>query len=773
MPIYHHTGPRLSRSERKRRHRRQAAFKLLAILLGGLSLGSFLYFRWSDRQPVARRPDTSPESQPTIHLGGATEVMVQRLARGVETINVSRHPYMNAERATALREILAAATGRRERSSLTYELAIELLRAGQLTEALAAWNQFEQMASEPGYPITPEMRAVARDLAAIASLRLADQQDRTAGMGVDRFLIPRVVDAPVPANHPVRSAIERYTGILNNQPGDLRARWLLNVGCMMAGEYPSGVPAAWLIPPAAFNSEHDIGRFREIAREAGVRVNRSAGGCILEDFDGDGYLDLMVSSMGPRDPLRLLLNNGDGTFQDYTRQAGLADLTGGISLCRGDYNNDGYPDVFVSRGGGFGREGRTPNSLLRNNGDGTFDDVTDEAGLLSFRPTFAAAWLDYNNDGHLDLFVANESRADDSHPCELFRNQGDGTFVECAAAAGVNLRKNVRAIACGDYNNDGLVDLYLAVAGETNVLLRNEGLSGGDPSLLPGRSGSDGPPWRFADVTAAARVGEPTEASAAWFWDYDNDGRLDLLVLSAGGTVADLAASYLHMSHAGSTPRLYHNNADGSFTDITTLVRLDKPLLASGGGFADLDNDGFLEFIALTGSTDPECIVPHRVFRNDSGRRFQDITTSAGLGHSSPAMAVAFGDVDADGDRDIYIAAGGPHAGEAAPGLLFDNPGQPCHWISLKLVGVRSNRSAIGARIRIHVETEDRDRDIRCIVGFDGGSSLQQVIGLGAATRISYIDVHWPTSGIRQRFENAPMDRAFRIREDQQELSAD
>ncbi len=215
-------------------------------------------------------------------------------------------------------------------------------------------------------------------------------------------------------------AVREYTALLNADPHDALARWLLNVAYMQLGRYPQDVPAKWLVPEKLFNSDTAIPEFPDVAMFAGLDVTGHSGGVIMEDFDGDGLLDLMVSSSGPLDQLHFFHNNGDGTFSDRTREAGLTGEIGGLNIVATDYNNDGHPDVLVLRGAWWGKYGEYPMSLLRNNGNGTFDDVTEAAGLMSLHPTQTAAWADYDNDGWLDLFVGHESTPGRSHPRSSF-----------------------------------------------------------------------------------------------------------------------------------------------------------------------------------------------------------------------------------------------------------------------------------------------------------------------------------------------------------------
>jgi len=410
--------------------------------------------------------------------------------------------------------------------------------------------------------------------------------------------------------------------------------------------------------------------------------------------------------------------------------------------------------------------GRHPLSLLRNNGNGTFDDVTEQVCLLRFHPTQTAAWGDYDGDAWLDLYVGNESDVGDPHPCELFHNNGDGTFTEVAAAMGVANVGYVKAVVWGDYNNDGRPDLYLSRLGQSNVLYRNDG---------PAENGNAGEgarfkPWIFADVSAKAGVTEPKDSFPAWFWDYDNDGWLDIFVSGwrATNLISDVAADYLGLPHGGEVPRLYRNNHDGTFTNVTASAKLNRLLLAMGSNFGDIDNDGWPDMYLGTGAPDFAMLIPNRMLRNDEGKHFQDVTTAGGVGHLQKGHGVAFGDIDNDGDQDIYEVIGGAFYGDAYRNVLFLNPGNKNHWITLRLEGVRSNRSAIGSRIHLRLATPKGDRDVYAVGGTGGsfgGSSLQQEIGLGNAAAIRFIEVKWPASGTSQVFKNIAMDQVLRIRE--------
>ena len=477
----------------------------------------------------------------------------------------------------------------------------------------------------------------------------------------------------------------------------------------------------------------------------------------------------MTSSWGLRDPIRYFESMGDGAFTERTDSAGLAGLTGGLNLVHADYDNDGDADVLVLRGAWLEGNGRQPNSLLQNRGDGTFADVTETSGLLAYHPTQTAAWADYDGDGWLDLFVGNESTPESPHPCALYRNGGDGTFTDVAPSLGLDVRAAVKGVAWGDYDNDGRPDLYLSVIAGPNRLFRNDG---------PDVSGA----WRFTDVTGEAGVRHPRTSFATWFWDYDGDGWEDLLVLpysvetffsASRSSTREVAADYLGLPTTSERPRLYRNRGDGTFEDVTADVGLDRPLFAMGSDFGDVDNDGWLDFYVGTGAPDLRALMPNRMFRSDGGRRFQDVTTSGGFGHLQKGHAIAFADMDNDGDQDVYANLGGAYSGDVFQNALFENPGHGNRHVTLLLEGTTSNRSAIGARVRVTVETTDGLRTLYRTVstgGSFGSASLRQEIGLGQAEQIEAIEVTWPATGETQRFEEAAMDRAYRIREGEADL---
>jgi hypothetical protein len=539
------------------------------------------------------------------------------------------------------------------------------------------------------------------------------------------------------------AAVDYFLKHLQRQPGNLEARWLVNVAYMTLGRHPGDVPPDLLIPTTAFESADDPGLFVDVAWAMKLDAAGRAGGVVVDDLDNDGRFDVVTSSVDPCAPLRYYRNRGDGTFEERGAAAGLAGQLGGINLVQTDHDNDGWLDLFVMRGGW---QFAMRNSLLHNNRDGTFTDVTAAAGLMrTVHRTHSAAWADFDGDGWLDVFVGHEET-----PAALFRNRGDGTFVDVGRAAGVDRNAFTKGAAWGDYDGDGAPDLYVSNYAGDNFLYRNRG---------------DG---TFEEVGAAMGVQKPVMSFPTWFWDYDDDGRLDLFVASFVPSVTEVARRYLGLPAQAETMRLYRNVGQ-RFEDVTRPAGLDKVVPAMGANFGDLDNDGFLDFYLGTGAPSYAALVPNAMFRNRGGRVFADVTTATGTGHLQKGHGVAFADFDGDGDQDVYANIGGFVPGDAYQKTVFRNPGHGNRWLRVRLVGVKANRAAIGARLRVTVAGEDGRQSVRhrevSSGGSFGASPLTQHIGLGRAARIKTLEVEWPGSRTRQAFTDVPLDARIEIRE--------
>ena len=696
--------------------------------------------------PPAETPTETTVEAPT------QERIVAMLDEIAEDIREETVNYRNDEKVRMLREQQPATFV--ERLKAQNQLSVQLLRAGKTEESLAELNNTIELL-EQAEQLTDRNRFTLDRLAAIAWMRLGEQENCIRNHTIDSCLLPVRGAGVHELERGSRNAIELYTSLLERKPDDLGHRWLLNLAYQTLGEYPDGVPERWRIPPEIYEAEQELPRFRDIAMSAGVAHVSLSGGTAMDDFDGDGLLDIVASAWGVTDPLKFFRNEGDGSFSDRSKEAGLEGQRGGLNLSHADYDNDGDLDLFIIRGAWLASSGEHPNSLLRNDGKGHFTDVTIEAGLLSLNPAHAGVWADFDGDGWVDLFVGNESRGL-PRPSELWRNNGDGTFSNVATQYGLNHVGFIKGAAWGDANNDGRPDLYLSCLVEPNRLYLNQG---------PGQP--------FREVGRAAGVTRPERSFPTWFFDFDNDGHEDIVAATFsnfGGEALDkVVADYLDAPSDAETLRLFRNRGDGTFEDVSEQLGVDRVLLAMGANFGDIDGDGWLDMYFGTGEPALFTLVPNVMLRNDGGRRFLDVTESGGFGNLQKGHGVAFGDVDNDGDEDLYVVMGGAYSGDVYQNILFENPGHGNRFITLRLEGTASNRAAIGARIRIDLVNEDGTRrSIHRTVstgGSFGSSSLQQEIGLGRATAIEAIEIRWPGSGNIDRLTDLPLDRVVKVRE--------
>jgi hypothetical protein len=685
--------------------------------------------------------------------------LLQKLDREVDPRAVA---YLSDRVVKKLEVIVQNAANAAEQVNFRLLLARQQMQSGRPDHALNTYAELDRLMAQYRIGLGPEGQAEVRFSRGVAFLRMGEQENCIGLHTAESCLFPLSAAARHRLPRGSRGAIAQFEEQLRQNPEDLGARWLLNIAYMTLGEYPEKVPPAWLIPAAIFASEHPMPRFPDVAGPLGLDVSDLAGGVIVDDFDNDGFLDVVASAWALTGQLRFFRNLGNGTFEERTSEAGLVGITGGLHICQTDYNNDGHLDVWVPRGAWMAKAGRIPPSLLRNNGDGTFTDVTEEAGLMRAHPSQTCRWFDYDRDGHLDLFVGNES-SDPADPdrCELFHNNGNGTFTECAIASGIRVAQFVKGVACADYDHDGYEDLYLSVRDGPNILLRNNGPKAATNGVAGG--------WKFSEVTKVAGVGEPYFSFPTWFFDYDNDGWEDLFCSGYGiNNIGDAIRDYLHLPTPAAFPKMYRNNRNGTFTDVTEQVGMQRVCLTMGSNFGDLDNDGWLDFYLGTGDPDLTTVLPNRMFRNDGGKRFQEVTTATGTGHLQKGHAVSFADLDNDGDQDVYARMGGAFTGDTARNALFLNPGTTNGWLRLRLVGTRSNRAAIGARIEVRLTTPQGPRSLFRTVGSGGSfgaNPLRLEIGLGDATGVESIVVHWPAGTPPQTVRGFQLNRAYEVRE--------
>ena len=589
----------------------------------------------------------------------------------------------------------------------------------------------------------------------MAWLRVAETRNCVARHTSESCLMPIEKGGRHVDEEGSRKAIEILSGVLAEDPNDYTARWLLNIACMTVGTYPDGVPKGQLVPPELFASDEDFPRFVDAAPELGLNSNTLAGGAILEDFDGDDVLDIVTTSMLPRGKMQYWKGHPDGTFTERTEEANFAGIVGGLNCVQTDYDNDGAIDILVLRGAWLFDKGQVPNSLLHNDGHGRFTDVTFAAGLAEVNyPTQTGAWADYDGDGDLDLYIGNESTPKISAPCQLFRNNGDGTFTDVAREAGVLNNRYAKGVVWGDYDGDRLPDIYVSNL-ELNRLYRNKG---------------DG---TFENVADELGVLVPDKSFPAWFWDFDNDGVLDIYVSSFLPKLEPYLKDLLGLPGKDEYACLYRGDGKGGFQNVAAELGLDEYTVTMGANFGDLDNDGFLDFYLGTGFPDYEALIPNKMYWNRGGKKFSDVTTAGGFGHLQKGHGVAFADLDRDGDQDVFEDMGGAFPGDGFGHALFRNPGFGNHWIEVKLVGVRSNRPGVGARIRCDITEKGVRRSVYRHVnsgGSFGANPFRQHVGLGQAAKIDVLEVYWPTSDRTQTFRDVPVDQRVQIREDKDEI---
>ena len=522
-------------------------------------------------------------------------------------------------------------------------------------------------------------------------------------------------------------------------------------------------------------------RFTDITEQAGITfkhistpekryiVESMSGGVALLDYDNDGYLDIyFVNSLtvdlaksNGKTKSALYRNNGDGTFSDVTDKAGVGNIGWGMGANVGDYNNDGYDDIYVTCLG--------PNHLLKNNGNGTFTDVTESVGVGDQRWSAGASFVDYDADGKLDLFVANYVAFDFNNLPEfgkgrlcqykgipvqcgprglpgsgdtLYHNEGSGKFSDVTKKAGVSDPDGYygMGVICSDFDDDGLIDIYVANDSTPNFFYHNNG----DGSFKE---------LGFTSGTAVNENGSEQGSMGVTVADYDHDGKFDLFVTNFDDDYNTL----------------YHNDGRNSFTDVSHAARVaavSLPYVGWGTKFFDYDNDGWVDIFVGNGHVYPQ--IPNYRQRNFLHRNNRDGTfTELGEQVGAPflekrsARGVAFGDIDNDGDVDIVI-----NNLDGAPQLLRNDGGNAGNAVLIKTIGVKSNRDGIGAKVKIVAGDLTQIDEVRSGDSYISQSDLRLHFGLEKRTKIDLIEVRWP-SGLVDKITDAGVNRILTIKEGQ------
>jgi len=642
-----------------------------------------------------------------------------------------------------------------DRFRLMVELADATIYYGEEAEGLAMYDKLWALGLEkqPDSGIPAETVQDARIRNAAGYLRKAETENCCAMNNKDSCILPFRGDAVHKKPEGATKAVEILKVVVaeteKNSPQHLRAQWMLNMGCMALGKWPDMVPEGERLPAKYFEGAK-FKHFTNVANDVGLDYVNLAGGAIADDFDNDGDLDLFISGYGSDGQLQYFTNE-DGFFKRRTEEAGLMGIYGGLNILQADYDNDGLLDVYVPRGAWLSEIGLQPDSLLHNNGDGTFTDRSFDAGLSDvFYPNVTACFADYDNDGDLDIYVGNEQDDKVKAPCQLFRNNGDGTFTDVGEKAGVTNNRYTRAVNAGDYDGDGFPDFYVSNLGADNRLYHNNG---------------DG---TFTDVAPKLGVTAPKRSYPCWFYDYNNDGNLDIQVLAFGARPQDIAAYALGVPYDADLPSLYLNDGKGGFKDIAREAGLLEPFSVMGAQVGDFDNDGWLDFYGGTGRPEARDLVPDKAYHNKGGKGFEDITLDSGLGHLQKGHGRSFADFDGDGDLDVVAQMGGAFRSDLFHNALYENPGFDNNWLEVKLEGKKSNRCAIGARVRADFVDGETTRSVYRWVNSGssfGSNPLRIHIGLGKAKRIDTLEVYWPTTKTTQTFKDLAINRFLEIEE--------
>jgi tetratricopeptide (TPR) repeat protein len=537
------------------------------------------------------------------------------------------------------------------------------------------------------------------------------------------------------------SAVRAEVQSMDANPSDERPRSVMFQAAQKMGGYPPFVPQAHRMEMKAGYAKPAV-YFEDIAARMGLDKTSGGRGTAVFDYDNDGWLDIAITSAYGGS--NLYHNNGDGTFTDVSVSSGLDTATNTFAVVAGDYNNDGFTDLYITRSGFYMGEGQ----LFRNNGDGTFTDVTEQAGLKNvWGPAFTASWVDYDGDGFLDLFVANNLGGlfERKTPNRLFHNNGNGTFTEVTAEAGLKTIWPTIGGAWGDYDNDGHMDLFLSNGLGRSQLFHNNG---------------DG---TFTDVSEKAGVAAMGFGSPAFWWDYDNDGWMDIgqFIWSDHDDVI-YTMRHGEGPQGGQSMRVYHNNRDGTFTLVSRELGLTQCWGTMSGSFGDFNNDGYLDLALGNGSPKLDRLDPMVIFEND-GVKFRNTSFAAGLPYTGKSHGVNMADLFGDGRLSILVAAGGAYPGDLLTTSVYCPKSLPGNYLNVRLAGVKSNRSAIGARVSLEAGGRKQFREV------SGGSNfgclpLEQHFGLAGILNVDAVEIRWP-SGLRQRFEGLPINSTLEFTE--------
>jgi hypothetical protein len=535
-------------------------------------------------------------------------------------------------------------------------------------------------------------------------------------------------------------------------PDDIRYRWMLRTLTLQSGQPETTIPKEFRLKtlpasPAKF-------QFRDVTHASGAGRLALGRGAAWGDFDNDGREDILVGA--ERAPFCLFRNLGGGIFEDVSDKMGLIDPVGlGCYASQFvDYDNDGFEDIFLS-GNGWGGGGRL--FLFHNEAGKRFVDVTESSGLAGPVNAFGSSWADYDNDGRADLAVATGIiDPEGGDRIRLYHNEGNGRFREVGEHAGLTRKARWISLTWGDYDGDGRQDLLATSYDAGPFLFRNLGNG------------------KFSDATVEAGIRTQTTAYTPAFFDFDNDGNLDLFVCTYPGgdlTVKTMIEAKLKSTAAPPADRqlLFRNNGDGTFCNVTEEVGITGWYGGMSTQVGDFDNDGFDEITIGTGNPELDWAEPKPLFHNDGEGHFTDVAQSAGLVHFGMLHGTTLADYDDSGNLSLFGSFGGFYWGSRETSRLYCNLGSGYNSLEIRLIGTRSNRDAIGARVSA---LTGKRRIFKWVNGGNGfGCNNSRVVHLGLAheKQVKELQIEWP-SGLCQSFQNIPAGHRIEIIEGKDSL---
>ena len=622
-----------------------------------------------------------------------------------------------------------------KRFFLKLKLIDELTRCNKNAEALALIQETEELL-ELSVPELDRNR-VERNLRFFKALTLFRIDERKCcydDFRSNSCIFPIIEKEYLFTTGNIKKANEIWGELLREQPWDYRNKWMFNLSNHLIGnETERKLRSVFAQKLGNGPTPGDI-ETSNISNKMNLHCEGLAGGVIVEDFDQNGLQDVFRTSWYFDHNCQLLLQTEPGRFSEQTGQFMLDGEVGGLNCVSTDYNNDGYVDILILRGGWLGGLGLLPNSLLKNVNGKRFENVSFETGLTSAYPSHSAVWADFNNDGWLDLVIGNESR-NGAFPSEFYLNHGGTVFNKQSAALGFSVNAYVKGLSATDYDNDGDVDMFISNFGGNNQLIKNLLTETGE--------------LKFTDVTQAANVTGPKDSFSCMFFDYNNDGHEDLFVGGYGSSsVSEACRAYLGLTPKTGTSVLYRNLGNGTFQDVTGGMGLNNILNVMGMNHGDLNADGYEDIYIGTGSPSFSNLIPNRLFINDGGTNFVEKTYESRTGSLQKGHGISFADLDNDGDLEIYAALGGWYTGDNFKDFIFST-NRKFKGLKLRLKGNASNVLGIGVKVEAVFDDRKIFRQLFNSSSF-GNNPLSVYLGQSHPSQLKSVTVYWPSGGITQ-----------------------